>query len=75
MVKTTVYLPPALMRRLKHVAAERAEPEAKVIRDALDEYTQRHAPRPRALVFDAPGIPSDLAEHDEDYLAEGFGRD
>lgn len=75
MVKTTVYLPASLLARVKRLAADRSEPEAAVIRKALDEYTERHMPRPRPLVFDAPGIPPDLAERDEDYLAEGFGRD
>jgi hypothetical protein len=75
MVKTTVYVPAQLLARLKRVAKERSLSEAEVIRTAIDEYTSRHAPRPRMLLLDAPGIPSDLAQRDEDYLAEGFGRD
>jgi ribbon-helix-helix CopG family protein len=77
MVKTTVYLPASLLARVKRLAAERSEPEAAVIRKALDEYTARHTPRPRPTLplLDAPGIPPDLAERDEEYLAEGFGRD
>jgi hypothetical protein len=75
MVKTTVYLPPELMARVKRVASERDEPEAEIIRNALEDYTLRHAPRPRHLIFDGTGFPPDLAERDEDYLAEGFGRD
>ena len=74
MLKTTVYLPAPLLTRLKRVAADRSESEAEVIRRAIDEYTTTHGPRP-TLVIDAPGIPADLAERDEDYLAEGFGRD
>lgn len=74
MLKTTVYLPPELMARVKRVAAARADSEAEIIRRAIDEYTAKAAPRP-ALVIDVPGIPADLAERDEEYLAEGFGRD
>jgi len=74
MVKTTVYLPAPLLRRLKQVAASRSESDAEVIRQAIDEYTTRNRPRP-TLVLDVPGIPPDLAERDEDYLAEGFGQD
>lgn len=74
MIKTTVYLPAPMLRRLKQIAVESSASEAEVIRRAIDEYTTRNGPRP-TLVIDAPGIPPDLAERDEDYLAEGFGRD
>jgi Arc/MetJ-type ribon-helix-helix transcriptional regulator len=75
MRKTTVYLPDPLLARLKRVAAERDESEAEVIRAAIEEYTFRNGPRPGPLLIDAEGIPADLAERDEEYLAEGFGRD
>ena len=75
MVKTTVYLPVSLLARLKRLAAERAQPEAEVIRAALDEFITRNGPRPTLPLFEGAGIPPDLAERDEEYLAEGFGRD
>ena len=75
MLKTTVYLPERLLAQLKRVAAERKESEAAVIRTAIEEYTTRNAPRPTLPLFDGAGFPPDLAERDEEYLAEGFGRD
>jgi len=75
MLRTTVYLPRPLLARVKRVAADRQESEAEVIRTAIEEYTTRHGPRPRGLLIDVEGIPPDLAERDEEYLAEGFGRD
>jgi Arc/MetJ-type ribon-helix-helix transcriptional regulator len=74
MLKTTVYLPASLLERIKQVASDRSESEAEVIRRAIDEYTARQRPRPTVLI-DVPGIPTDLAERDEEYLAEGFGED
>ncbi len=73
MLKTTVYLPATLLRSLKAIARDQELSEAEVIRRAIDEYTARNSAGP-TLVIDVPGIPSDLAERDEDYL-EGFGRD
>jgi len=74
MKKTTVYLPDGLKQRLERVAEERRTSEAEVIRTALEEYTAKQRPRPRLPLFDGPGIPSDLAARDEEYL-EGFGED
>jgi Ribbon-helix-helix protein, copG family len=75
MVKTTVYLPQSLLDRVKRVADEQERSEADVIRTALDEFTARNAPSPTLPLFDGEGFPPDLAERDEDYLAEGFGQD
>jgi hypothetical protein len=75
MLKTTVYLPEQLLAQLKRVAAERKESEAELIRTAIEEYTTRNGPRPTLPLFDGAGFPRDLAECDEEYLAEGFGRD
>jgi hypothetical protein len=71
MVKTTVYLPDDLKRRVERVAAQQGRSEAEVIRAALDRYTDAAArPRPRLPLFES-GIP-DLAERTDEYLA-GFG--
>ena len=75
MMKTTVYLPESLLARVKRLAAEREQSEAEVIRTALDEFIARNGPRPTLPLFEGEGIPPDLAERDEDYLAEGFGKD
>jgi hypothetical protein len=75
MLKTTIYLPGPLLAQLKRVAAEREESEAELIRTAIEEYTTRNGPRPTLPLFDGAGFPPDLAERDEEYLAEGFGRD
>jgi len=73
MLKTTVYLTPALKARLERVAAERGQSEADVIRSALEEYTLRERPRPRTPLFSS-GDPT-LARRVDEILAEGFGRD
>jgi ribbon-helix-helix CopG family protein len=75
MVKTTVYLPEPLLSRVKRLAAEQGRSEADVIRTALDDFVARNGPRPTLPLFDGEGIPPDLAERDEEYLADGFGRD
>ena len=43
MEKTTVYLDPNDYRRLKRLAAEQQRPSAELIREAVAEYTKRHA--------------------------------
>jgi Arc/MetJ-type ribon-helix-helix transcriptional regulator len=74
MVKTTVYLPEALKRRLEQIARTQGRSEAEIIRRALEEFTGRQdRPRPRLPLF-ASGDPT-LAERVDDILAEGFGRD
>ena len=70
MLKTTVYLTPALKLRLEGVAAERGESEADVIRAALEEYTARQRPRPRAPLF-ARGEVDPI--EDFDAALRGFG--
>jgi Ribbon-helix-helix protein, copG family len=47
-VKTTVYVDSAIYRRVKAMAARQQRPPAGLVRDALREYVERHAPRPRA---------------------------
>lgn len=73
MIKTTVYLPEELKARLERVAAEQGRSEAQVIRAALEAYTSRERPRPRAPLF-ASGDPT-LARRVDETLARGFGHD
>ncbi len=72
MTKTTVYLPTALKRALKKVAAERRCSEAELLREAVAKLTgEAEAPAPKLPLFRATG-PS-IAE-DVDRALEGFGR-
>lgn len=72
MTKTTVYLPLALKRALKKVAAERRCSEAELLREAVARLTgEAEAPVPKLPLFRATG-PS-IAE-DVDRALEGFGR-
>jgi Arc/MetJ-type ribon-helix-helix transcriptional regulator len=71
MHKTTVYLPDELKRAIERVATETRRSEADVIRAALEDYTTRTRPRPRAGTF-AHGS---LANRVDELLNEGFGRD
>ena len=72
MTKTTVYLPLALKRALKKVAAERRCSEAELLREAVARLTgEAEAPVPKLPLFRATG-PS-IAE-DVDRVLEGFGR-
>jgi hypothetical protein len=74
MVKTTVYLPESLKRRLEQIARTQGRSEAEIIRRALETFTaDQDRPRPRLPLF-ASGDPT-LAERVDDILAEGFGRD
>jgi hypothetical protein len=71
MEKTTVYLPDALKRRLARAAHRRGEPEAQLIRTAIERLLDDEArPRPTLPLFrsDDPT----LAEHVDEALA-GFG--
>lgn len=70
MVKTTVYLPEELKRRLERTARVQSRSEADVIRAALEEFTLRERPRPRLPIY-ASGKPIE----DWDAALEGFGED
>lgn len=48
MQKTTVYMDEVMYRRLKQIARGRRRPPAEMIREAVAEYTARHAPRRKA---------------------------
>jgi Arc/MetJ-type ribon-helix-helix transcriptional regulator len=75
MRKTTVYLPDELKARLERCAREQGRSEADVIRAALAEYTARNGrPRPRLPLVRGTGVPTNIAEHVDELLAEGFGR-
>ena len=67
MLKTTVYVPDALKRRIESLAERTGRSEAEVIRNALEAYTTREAPRPRTGLFSAPPIT------DWDEAMRGFG--
>jgi predicted transcriptional regulator len=57
MNRTTLTLDEETRRRLRRIAAERGVSMATVIREALDEAVERHAPRPRSLGIGASGTP------------------
>ncbi|HET9005650.1 MAG TPA: CopG family transcriptional regulator [Actinomycetes bacterium] len=71
MQKTTVYLPEALTRRLAQAAPRRGQPEAALIRAAIERLLDDEArPRPTLPLFRS-GDPT-LAERVDEALA-GFG--
>ena len=73
MVKTTIYLPDELKRRVEHAARERNVSEAEVIRTAVDAAVPPlERPRPILPLFNSGR--GDLVER-WDELMEGFGRD
>lgn len=75
MQKTTVYLEEDAYRRLKQIARARRLPPAEMVREAVAEYTARHAPRHKARSVGAGNSGRrDLAQRAEELL-EGFGED
>lgn len=74
-VKTTVYLAAADYRRLKALAATQGRPAAELIRDAVSEYAERHAPGALPTSLGAgrsgDGALSEQAEGLLDGLGEG----
>lgn len=73
-IRTTVYLPEELKRRLVCTARDRRTSEAEVIRAALYEHMAKHRPRPRLPLFRGGGR-RNIAERADEILAEGIGRD
>jgi predicted transcriptional regulator len=71
--KTTVYLDTADQRRLRALAAAQGRSTAQLIREAMAEYIERHAPlrRPASIGAARSGM-RDLAERAEELL-QGFG--
>lgn len=55
MNRTTLTLDEETRRRLRRIAAERGISMAAVIREAIDDAVERHAPRPRSLGIGASG--------------------
>lgn len=71
MLKTTVYLPERLKRRLSALARRRGTREAVLVRDAIARLLEEESrPRPRLPLFRSRA--GGLAERAEDALA-GFG--
>jgi hypothetical protein len=71
MVKTTVYLPDDLKRRIRDTASLEGCSEAQVIRTALQVYTAPRIEQPLRLPLFTSDQP-DLAERVDEHLA-GFG--
>jgi predicted transcriptional regulator len=75
MQKTTVYLDEGAYRRLKQIARQRRRSPAEMVREAVAEYTQRHASTRKARSVGAfKSGRSDLGRRAE-ALLEGFGDD
>ena len=55
MNRTTLTLDEETRRRLRRIAAERRISMAALIREAIDEAVERHAPKPRSLGISASG--------------------
>ncbi len=55
MNRTTLTLDAETRRRLRRIAAERGVSMAALIRQAIDEAVERHAPKPRSLGVAASG--------------------
>ena len=55
MERTTISLPDGLLKQLRLMAAERGTSMAALIREALEEQTARHRPRPRSIGIGASG--------------------
>jgi hypothetical protein len=70
-MKTTVYLPEDLKRRLELLARERETSEAALIREAVERLVASGQPKPR-LGFLSSGDPT-LAERVDEELAKGYG--
>ena len=75
MQKTTIYLEEETYRRLKQLARARRRRPAEMVREAVAEYTARHAPRrkPRSLGAFKSGR-RDLGQRAEELL-RGLGED
>ena len=69
MNRTTITLDPETRRRLRRIAADRGISMAAVIREAIDEAVERHAPKPRSLGVAASGSP-DTARRSGDIRPE-----
>jgi hypothetical protein len=71
MLKTTVYFPDELKRRIEYTAQIERKSEAEIIRAAVDAYTlHTNPPRPKFPLFSS-GKPIE----DWDEAMRGFGED
>ena len=62
MDRTTITLDVETRTRLRRIAADRGISMAALIREAIDDTIERHAPRPRSLGAGASGT-TDTARH------------
>jgi plasmid stability protein len=69
MNRTTLSLDDDTRRRLRRIAADRGISMAALIREAIDESVERHAPKPRSLGVAASGT-SDTARRAGDERPE-----
>lgn len=74
--KTTVYLDRDVYRRLQALARERGGTAAELVREAVAQYAERHAPaaRPRSVAAGRSGR-GDLSERAEELLRGLGGRE
>lgn len=72
MIKTTVYLPEALKRRLASIARRRRTTEAQLIRDGVEQIIRDDVPRRPTFPLFRSGKPLLFDAPDEELL-KGFG--
>lgn len=72
-MKTTIYLPEELKRRLEALAVERETSEAALIREAIERLVTGTRPKPRLGMFRSGD--GSIAERVDEELAKGFGLD
>ena len=74
MKKTSVYLEPEHLERLRHAAAAEGRSQAEILREAIIVYTTRQA-APRTFemagIVSVPGLSA--ADLSEEELLDGFG--
>jgi len=75
MQKTTVYLDEDAYRRLKQLARARRRAPAAMVREAVVEYTVRHAPRRRLGCVGAVKSGRRNLGQQAELLLKGFGGD
>jgi predicted transcriptional regulator len=56
MIRTTISLDEDTQRRLRRIAADRGISMAAVIREAIDDAVEQHAPKPRSLGVGESGV-------------------
>jgi len=71
--KTTVYLDPGDYRRLKALARAKGLPAAALVREAVAEYTRRHAPAGKPSSIGAGRSRSGTVAVRAEELLDGMG--